>query len=62
MSKKFTIINKFIIVLQTRTEYRLILRAGSYVAFLLCQIQLNELNSAEVQRLNRLLNFCRRFD
>ena len=38
------------------------LRPGSYVAFLPCQIQLNKLNLAEVQRLNWLSDFCRMFD
>ena len=29
-------------------------RPGSYVAFLPCRIQFNELNSTEIRRLNRL--------
>ena len=38
------------------------LRPGSYVAFLPCRIQFNELNSAEIRRLNQLPHFCRTFD
>jgi hypothetical protein len=38
-----------------------LIRPGSYVAFLPCRIQLNELNSAENRRLNRLPHFCRTF-
>ena len=38
------------------------LRPGSYVAFLPCRIQLNELSSAEIRRLNRLPHFCRTLD
>jgi len=38
------------------------LRPGSYVAFLPCRIQFNELNSTEIRRLNRLPYFCRTFD
>ena len=37
-------------------------RPGSYVAFLPCRIQFNELNSTEIRRLNRLPHFCRTFD
>ena len=39
-----------------------LIRPGSYVAFLPCRIQFNELNSAEIRRMNQLPHFCRTFD